>query len=102
MTTHYLDLVDFLIIAEKVLGIEARVLAKGVGVDLAESTLSTQCASFASVDFYEEFRHKAAILVKDLFKNPPLPVELGELLMHVSENLYSVITTVGKLPRVVT
>ena len=102
MTTRYLDLADFLIIAEKVLGIEAKVLAKGVGVDLAESALCAPSASFTGVEFYEEFRHKAAILVKDLFKNPPLPVELGELLMHVSENLYSVIITVGKLPRVVT
>jgi prophage maintenance system killer protein len=29
--------------------------------------------SFASVDFYEELPHKAAILVKHLIKNHPFP-----------------------------
>ncbi len=73
MTTHYLDLADFLIIAEKVLGIEAKVLANGVGIDLAESALCAPSASFAGVEFYEGFPHKAAILIKHLVKNHPLP-----------------------------
>ncbi len=73
MTTHCLDLADFLIIAEKVLGIEAKVLAKGVGIDLAESALCAPSASFSGVEFYEGFPRKAAILVKHLIKNHPLP-----------------------------
>jgi death-on-curing protein len=71
VTAYYLDLADFLIIAEKVLGIDTKVLAKGV--DLAGSALCAPSAAFAGVEFYEGFPQKAAILVKHPTKNHPLP-----------------------------
>ncbi len=71
--TYYLDLVDYLIIAEKVLGIDAKVLSKGVGIGLAESALDAPGASFGGVTFYEEFERKAAILVERLVRNHALP-----------------------------
>ncbi len=37
--TRYIDLADFLIIADAVLGIDAKVLARSVRIDLAESAL---------------------------------------------------------------
>ena len=71
--TFYLDLADYLIIAESVLGIDAKVLSKGVGIGLAESALNAPNASFGGVTFYEEFDLKAAILVERLIRNHALP-----------------------------
>lgn len=71
--TSYLDLVDFLLIAERVLGVDAKVLSKGVGVGLADSALNAPAACFGGVEFYPEFPQKAAVLLQHLVGNHPLP-----------------------------
>ncbi|KJF16076.1 MULTISPECIES: type II toxin-antitoxin system death-on-curing family toxin [Acidithrix] len=71
--TRYIDLADFLIIAEAVLGIDAKVLARSVRIDLAESALYSPSSSFDGIEFYQGFALKAAVLVMHLVKNHPLP-----------------------------
>jgi death-on-curing protein len=71
--TSYLDLVDFLLIAERVLGVDAKILCKGAGVGLADSALNAPAASFGGVEFYPEFSQKAAVLLEHLVRNHPLP-----------------------------
>ncbi len=70
---EYLSLGDYLAIAEKVLGIDGELLAKGAGIGLAESALGAPQAAFGGVEFYPEFERKAAILLERLVKNHPLP-----------------------------
>lgn len=71
--TEYLDLVDYLLIAEAVTGIQAEVLAKLPRIGLAESALHAPQASFGEVEFYPEFTTKAAVLLIHLLRNHPLP-----------------------------
>lgn len=71
--TEYLDLVDYLMIAEAVTGIEAAVLAKAARLELAESALGAPQAAFGEVEFYPEFVTKAAVLCARLAWNHPLP-----------------------------
>ncbi|MGH9042793.1 MAG: hypothetical protein ACRDZ3_21480 [Acidimicrobiia bacterium] len=59
--TAYLDLVDYLLIAEAVTGIEAGVLAKAARLELAESALAAPQAEFGGVEFYPDFVTKAAV-----------------------------------------
>jgi death on curing protein len=69
-----LEIADFLLIAESVLGIHADVLARDDRViALAESALSAPTASFAGEDFYPEFAQRAAILCSRLVRNHALP-----------------------------
>ena len=71
--TEYLDLTDYLLIAEAVTGIDAVVLAKAARLELAESALAAPQASFGEVEFYPEFVTKAAVLCARLAWNHPLP-----------------------------
>lgn len=71
--TEYLDLADYLLIAEAVTGIDAAVLAKAARLELAESALSAPQAAFDEVEFYPEFVTKAAVLCARLAWNHPLP-----------------------------
>lgn len=71
--TEYLDLVDYMLIAEAVTGIEAAVLDKAARLELAESALGAPQASFGEVEFYPEFVTKAAVLCARLAWNHPLP-----------------------------
>lgn len=71
--TAYLDLADYLLIAEAVTGIDAAVLAKASRIDLAESALNAPRAEFDGVEFYPEFVTKAAVLCARLAWNHPLP-----------------------------
>ena len=71
--TEYLDLVDYLLIAEAVTGIEAEQLAGLPRIDLADSALHAPQASFGGVDFYPDFAFKAAVLLAHLLWNHPLP-----------------------------
>ena len=72
-SVHYLDLVDFLLIAEAVLGIEARELAYVARLDLAQSALAAPSAAFEDHEFYPTFPEKAAVLCSRLIRNHPLP-----------------------------
>ncbi|MGC9155349.1 MAG: type II toxin-antitoxin system death-on-curing family toxin [Ferrimicrobium sp.] len=69
----YLGLGDYLTIAELILGIDGELLAKGVGIGLADSALAAPQASFDGIEFYPELERKAAVLLEHLVKNHPLP-----------------------------
>lgn len=71
--TEYLDLSDYLLIAERITGIDADVLATGTSVDLADSALNAPQATFAGYEFYPLLPMKAAVLCWHLARNHPLP-----------------------------
>ncbi|RIK10612.1 MAG: hypothetical protein DCC49_02865 [Acidobacteria bacterium] len=73
MAIRYLDLVDFLLVAEEVLGIEADILQKMANLPLAESALNAPAAEFGGVEFYPDFVEKVAVLCARLIKNHSLP-----------------------------
>jgi death on curing protein len=73
MAWRYLDLVDYLLIAEATLGIDAERLARLDRLGLADSALATPAASFASKEAYEAFPTKVAVLGWHLIRNHPLP-----------------------------
>lgn len=68
----YLDLADFLLQAEAVLGIDAETLFMQVDLPLAESALSAPRAGFGEVEFYETFPEKVAVLGQRIVANHPL------------------------------
>jgi len=70
---RYLDLADFLLIAEAALGIETTELAYAANLDLAQSALAAPMARFAGREFYPAFDDKAAVLCSRLIRNHPLP-----------------------------
>ena len=69
----YLDLADYLLIAERVLGVPAELIANFNRIGLAESALAAPEAGFGGVDAYPDFATKAAVLCWHLVKNHPLP-----------------------------
>lgn len=73
MAWRYLDLVDYLLIGEVVLGIEAEVLAKMADLPLAGSAPNAPAAEFGGVEFYPDFAMKVAVLCVRLIRNHPLP-----------------------------
>jgi death-on-curing protein len=71
---EYLDLADFLLIAEAVTGIPAEALATSERVvSQAESALHVPASGFSGVEAYPEFAEKAAILCARLIQDHPLP-----------------------------
>ncbi len=63
MGWNYLDLSDFLITAERVLGVRAEILSRSDRViALAESALSAPAAGFGDIEFNPDFAHKVALL----------------------------------------
>jgi len=72
MTPSYLELADFLLIAEAVLQVPAKQIAEESSLHLADSALHAPRASFDGADFYPGFAQKAAVLCAHLIKNHPL------------------------------
>ena len=70
---EYLDLADYLLIAEAVLGVPAETIAGWPRIGLAESALHAPAAAFAGVEFYPDLIDKAAVLCVRLARNHPLP-----------------------------
>ena len=68
-----LELEDFLLIAEVVLGIDATTLKDHTNVGMAESALAAPFAGFGDFELYPEPATKAAILCSRIVKNHPLP-----------------------------
>ncbi len=68
-----LDLADYLLIAEAVLGVPAEEIANWPGIGLADSALHAPAASFAGVEMYPDVFDKAAVLCVRLARNHPLP-----------------------------
>jgi len=71
MAWRYLDLADYLVIAEAVLDIPAETLARLNRLDLADSALNAPSAGFGEVEAYTTFESKAAVLCSRLVKNHP-------------------------------
>lgn len=71
--TRYLNLAEYLWLAEQVTGVEAAVLAKASRIDLADSALHAPAAGFEDQDFYPDIVDKAAVLTCRLAWNHPLP-----------------------------
>jgi death on curing protein len=72
-SVEYLDLADYLLIAEAVLGIPAETIAHWPGIGLADSALHAPRAGFAGVELYPDVIDKAAVLCVRLARNHPLP-----------------------------
>jgi death on curing protein len=68
-----LDLADYLLIAEAVLGVSAEEIARWPGIGLAESALHAPAMGFGGVEFYPDLIDKAAVLCVRLARNHPLP-----------------------------
>jgi death-on-curing protein len=71
--TAYLELADYLLIAEAVLGLPAELIAGFNRISLADSALAAPQGGFGGVEAYPEFGTKAAVLCWHLVKNHPLP-----------------------------
>ncbi len=71
--TRYLELADYLLIAEAVLGVPAERIAGFNRIGLADSALAAPQAGFGGVEAYPDFATKAAVLCWHLVKNHPLP-----------------------------
>lgn len=67
-----LELADFLLIAEAVLGIRAKKIAEDSNLHLADSALHAPMAAFGGTEAYPDFATKAAVLCAHLVKNHPL------------------------------
>ena len=72
MTIDYLELADFLLIAEAVLQMPAKEIAEDSNLNLADSALHAPRARFVGEEFYPAFPTKAAVLGAHLVKNHPL------------------------------
>jgi death on curing protein len=72
MKVDYLELADFLLIAEAVLQEPAKKIAEESNLNLADSALHAPVASFDGKEFYPDFPTKAAVLCTHLIKNHPL------------------------------
>jgi death-on-curing protein len=70
--TRYVDLAEYLWLAEQVTGVDAAVVAKASRVELADSALHAPAAGFGDVEFYPDLYDKAAVLVCRLAWNHPL------------------------------
>ena len=73
MAWSYLDLADFLLIAEAVLDVPAERLLHASRVDMAESALHAPAAEFDGVEFYTDLATKTAVLAWRIIRNHPLP-----------------------------
>lgn len=60
--TRYLNLSEYLWLAEQVTGVDAAILAKASRIDLADSALHAPAAGFGDEDFYPNIYDKAAVL----------------------------------------
>jgi len=69
----YLDLADYVLIAEAVLGVPAETIARWPGMGLAETALHAPAMGFGGVEFYPDLIDKAAVLCARLTRNHPLP-----------------------------
>ena len=68
-----LDLADYLLIAEAVLGVPAEEIALWPGIGLADSALHAPAAAYEAIELYPDVIDKAAVLCVRLARNHPLP-----------------------------
>ena len=67
------EIADFLMVAERLLGIDAERLKLIVNIPSAESALAAPFAGVADQMFYEHPVQRAAILASRIMRNHPLP-----------------------------
>ena len=70
--TRYIELAEYVWLAEQVTGTDAVVLAKASRLDLADSALHAPAAGFGDQDFYPDLVDKAAVMTCRLAWNHPL------------------------------
>ena len=70
---QYLDLADYLLISEVVLGVPAEEIGRWPGIGLADSALHAPMAAFENVELYPDAIDKAAVLCVRLARNRSLP-----------------------------
>lgn len=68
-----IDLADFLVIAERVLGVDAKALKSAAKLDAAESALAAPFMGFGETLFYPDPAQRAAIVCSRIIRNHPLP-----------------------------
>jgi death-on-curing protein len=68
-----LDVADYLLIAEAILGIDADRLRRTANLALVESALAAPFAGFAEHGVHPDAATKAAVLCSRLVRNHPLP-----------------------------
>lgn len=68
-----IDLAEFLVIAERVLGLDAKALKTAARLDAAESALAAPFMGFGSTLFYTDPTQRAAIVCSRIIRNHPLP-----------------------------
>ncbi|MEO6629450.1 MAG: Fic family protein [Aquihabitans sp.] len=73
MTVRYLDLTDYVAIAEEVTGLDETTVLRVANLDLADSALHAPAAGFGQSDLYPDFVDKASVLMVRLAKNHSLP-----------------------------
>ena len=71
--TRYLDLAEYLWLAEQVTGVPAETLTLPGRIELADSALYAPMAAFGGEEFYPDLVSKAAVLCYRLVRNHPLP-----------------------------
>ena len=71
--SHRLKLAEFLLIAEAVLGVEAKRLARTIRIPAAEGALAAPFASLDGVPFYGDPVERAAICCSRIIRGNPLP-----------------------------
>lgn len=71
--TRYLDVAEYLWLAEQVTGTPAEVLWASGRIELADSALHAPMAGFGNEEFYPDIVDKAAVLCWRLARNHPLP-----------------------------
>jgi death on curing protein len=68
-----IDLAEFLLIAERVLGIDAKRLKSAAKLDSAESALAAPFMGLGDTRFYPDPAQRAAIVCSRIIRNHPLP-----------------------------
>ena len=68
-----IDLAEFLVVAERVLRVEAKALKSAAKLDAAESALAAPFMGFDDTLFYPDPAQRAAIVCSRIIRNHPLP-----------------------------
>jgi death-on-curing protein len=71
--SEQIDLAEFLVIAERVLGVDAKALKSAAKLDAAESALASPFMGFGETLFYPDPAQRAAIVCSRIIRNHPLP-----------------------------
>jgi len=71
--SNRLEIAEFLLIAEAVLGVEAERLARAVRIPAAEAALAAPFASLDGVPFYADPVERAAVCCARVIRHNPLP-----------------------------